>query len=225
MNKTFRLKLLKAVCLALVLSTVWVTAASAAIISDLRNTGLTSLGAYIPTHGTTDGNYTIISSPAPYTAVTIDDTTWPIMPNGPWVINNPTASRWIGPARDSYGLPGNYIYRTTFTLPPTANLGTVNISGLWGTDDPGLDILINGGSTGNLSAGFTTLVPFSVTNGFAIGVNTLDFVLSNAGGPTGLRVDRVLGTYVPEPASAVLVGLGGVAVAGTLRRRRNFGPR
>lgn len=202
------------------LSVVWVTATSAAIITDLRNTGLTNLGAYIPTHGTPDGNYSIIVSPTPYTAVTIDDTTWPIFPFGPWVMNNPPNSRWIGPARDSQGLPGNYIYRTTFTVPLSANLATVNVSGLWGTDDPGLDILINGGTTGNLSAGFTTLVPFSVTSGFVFGVNTLDFVLNNAGGPTGLRVDKVVGTYAPEPGTAALVLVGGIAAAAIRRRSR-----
>lgn len=222
MKTAFRSKLVIAGCLALVLSVVWVTATSAAIITDLRNTGLTNLGAYIPTHGTPDGNYSIIVSPTPYTAVTVDDTNWPIFPFGPWVMNNSPNSRWIGPARDSQGLPGNYIYRTTFTVPLSANLATVNVSGLWGTDDPGLDILINGGSTGNVSAGFTSLVPFSVTSGFVFGVNTLDFVLNNAGGPTGLRVDKVLGTYAPEPGSVALAMLGGMGVAGLRRCRRGL---
>ena len=195
----------------------------AAIIADLRNTGLDSLGNYIATHGTPDGNYTMLSAPAAYPAVTVDDTTWPISPNGPWLINNP-GSRWIGPNANSNGIGGPYVYRTTFNLPANAILSTVNISGLWATDDPGTDIVINGNSTGQTSLGFTAFAPFSVTSGFVIGLNTLDFHVLNAFpgqlNPTGLRVDRIVGTYqVPEPASACIAG-GAILFSACWHRRR-----
>ena len=194
------------------------TMAEAALIANLNNTG-TSGGVALVGAGVADPNYSLIVQPGAATAVTVDHTVYPIVA-GPWVPNN-GFSRWIGPDQTSYGPAGNYTYRTTFTVPNTANLSTVNVSGLWGTDDPSIDILINGNSTGNVSAGFTSLVPFNVTSGFVLGTNTLDFALTNAGGPTGLRVDKIVGTYqIPEPASVCLVGVALVAAAGVVRRNR-----
>jgi hypothetical protein len=196
------------------------TAAEAALIANLNNTG-TSGGVALVGAGVADPNYSLIVQPGSATAVTVDHTIYPIVA-GPWVPNNP-ASRWIGPDASSQGPAGNYTYRTTFTVPANAILSTVNVSGLWGTDDPSIDIYINGNSTGNVSAGFTSLVPFNVNSGFVLGTNTLDFALNNVGGPTGLRVDHMIGTYqVPEPASFGLVGVAfvAVAVAGVVRRNR-----
>lgn len=191
------------------------TTASAVPISGLRNTGLDGSGNYLAASAP-DGNYTVVSSPlGPFTPVATDDTMYPFPF---WVSNNPTASRWIGTtAQYSDGPNGPYLYRTTFNLP--ANASNVVISGLWGTDDPGLDILINGSSTGQTSAGFTSLVGFSVTSGFNVGLNTLDFLLANTGGgPTGLRVDHIRGTYdIPEPASLLLAAL---SMGGLFMRRR-----
>jgi hypothetical protein len=191
---------------------------SAIPIANLYNTGLDSVGNYQPAFAP-DGNYTVISSPlGPFTPVAVDDTVYPFPAF--WVANNSPNSRWIGTsAQFSDGPNGNYLYRTTFNLP--ANATSATISGLWGTDDPGLDILINGNSTGQLSAGFSSLVPFSVTSGFNVGLNTLDFLVANVGGgPTGLRVDKIAGNYlVPEPASlAMAIGCSSVWVLG--RRRR-----
>lgn len=184
-------------------------------IVGLRNTGLDAAGNYLAANAL-DGNYTVISSPiGSFTPVATDDTLYPFPF---WVANNPTASRWIGTsAQSSDGPNGTYIYRTSFNLP--ANATSTVISGLWGTDDPGLDIVINGNSTGQVSAGFTSLVGFSVTSGFVTGLNTLDFVLANTGGgPTGLRVDRIQGNYnIPEPASLLLAAL---SVGGLFMRRR-----
>lgn len=197
------------------LFTQLLTTVSAVPISGLRNTGLDGSGNYLASNAP-DGNYTVISSPlGPFTPVAIDDTNYPFPF---WVPNNPTTSRWIGTtAQYSDGPNGNYLYRTTFNLP--ANATNVVVSGLWGTDDPGLDILINGNSTSQTSAGFTSLVGFSVTTGFNVGLNTLDFLLANTGGgPTGLRVDRIRGTYnIPEPASFLLAAL---SMGGLFMRRR-----
>ena len=197
------------ICVAV--SMLWgASLANAAIIADLRNTGLDNLGNYIATHGTPDGNYTMLSAPAAYPAVTVDDTGFPIA-FGPWVANNP-GSRWIGPDISSNGLGGNYVYRTTFTLPANAELTTVLVKGCWATDDPGIDIEINGISTGQLSGGMAVLVPFAINSGFVIGTNTLDFHVVNAPigtNPTGLRVDCMVGTYqIPEPTSACITCAG-----------------
>ncbi len=192
------------------------SAANAASLS-IFNTGVDPFANALLGNGTPDPHYSLIVQPGAATAVTVDPTNYPFPP---WIANT-TGSRWIGPAADSQGPAGNYVYRTTFTVPPSAILGSVAINGDWATDDPGTDIKINGISTGQNSNFFTTLQPFSVTSGFVIGLNTLDFYLTNAGGPTGLRVDKIVGTYqVPEPLSATLFAAGlSIAVTCTRRRR------
>ena len=99
------------------------------------------------------------------------------------------------------------------------------LAGRWSTDNNGLDILINGTSTGQTTAfdSFLRYTLFSVTTGFVAGVNSLDFVVNNGTGsanPTGLRVEftTAQATRIPEPGSLLLVGLGLVA-AGVLRGR------
>jgi hypothetical protein len=193
------------------------TAVLAVPIANLYNTGLDSLGNYQPTSAP-DGNYTVIASPTgPFIPVAVDDTNYPIPP---WVANNPTTSRWIGTSQlYSDGLLGNYTYRTSFSLPANAILSSVTISGQWAADNSGLDILVNGNSSGNVAVGFTSLAPFSLTSGFQIGLNTVDFIVLNQGGPTGLRVDKIDGRYnlVPEPATFLL---GMISLGGLLMLRR-----
>jgi hypothetical protein len=189
-------------------------------ISNLFNTGVDPSANALVGPGVPDPHYSLILQPGSATAVTVDATVWPLV-SGPWVPNN-AGSRWIGPDASSQGPAGNYTYQTSFFLPGNAILSSVNVSGLWGTDDGSVDILINGSSTGNVSAGFTTLVPFSITSGFVLNaINTIDFALNNAGGPTGLRVDQIVGTYqVPEPASICLASVALVVVIGAVRHQR-----
>ncbi len=200
-------------CAVFILASSTAITALAVPISGLFNTGVDGSGAAWGAGGISDIHYSATLLPSPsFTPVTVTDTAFPFPP---WVPNN-AFSRWIGPRASSQGPAGNYIYRTTFNLPANANLSTAMLGGLWGTDDPGTDIRINGISTGQTSLGFTTLVPFTVTSGFNVGLNTLDFYLTNAGGPTGLRVDRMRGKYdlIPEPGTCILaaIGLGGMLV-------------
>lgn len=195
-------------------SAVW-----AVPIANLYNTGVDAFAnAWIPP-GVPDLHYTVTSSPiGAFIPVDIDDTNFPFPP---WFANNPF-SRWIGPAAQyGSGPNGFYTYRTTFTLPANAILGSASISGLWGTDDPGIDILINNVSTSQQNNnGFVSLIPFSINSGFVFGLNTIDFIVANTGGgPTGLRVDQIKGSYqIPEPTGAV--GLVGGALLMFVRRRR-----
>lgn len=197
------------------------TETRAAIITDLYNTGVNNLTAMLGPN-VIDPHYLITFSPSgPTLPRTVIDTAFPFPP---WVPNSPGVggSRWIAPEANGNGLPGNYRYRTMFTVPANANLSTVNVSGLWGTDDPSIAMRINGNLTPNVSGGFTTLVPFNITSGFVIGNNVLTFDLTNVVSVTGLRVDRAIGTYqlIPEPATAGLVCLGCLAFAAVQRRRR-----
>ena len=168
-------------------------------------TGVNSAGA--PTTGT-DSHYSIISAPAPAPTGPANIST--AIP-GTWAANNAT-SKWISPQNGNTNVaPGSWTYRTTFDLTGLVP-STANIVGTWAADNSGL-ILLNGVSTGNTVAGFTvaSIRSFRITSGFRSGINTLDFVVTNAGSsanPSGLRVLSIAGNAdaVPEidPSSSAL---------------------
>jgi hypothetical protein len=193
---------------------------------NIYGTGVSASGALLP-GGAVDPHYTITSSAdtnfaGPAAMVTYSSGfPFPIwMPNGP-------NSQWIAPRPDvgNGNAPGNYVYTTTFSL-SGFDLSTVVLTGQWATDNSGLNIVLNG-----VALPFTTPVQgffgwhaFTLSSGFVNGVNTLQFVVNNAGcpgcsvNPTGLRVE-ITGTGmldsqnsgsphqpVPEPATLVLVG-------------------
>jgi hypothetical protein len=136
-------------------------------------------------------------------------------PIPPWLDDN-DLSAWITPAWDTNG-PGDfelvpsYYYRTTFDLTgldPTR----AQITGQWTSDNRGLDILLNGVSTGITNPGtFDTFSSFLISarqgHPFTDGVNTLDFLVNNGAGednvdgPTGLRVEmtgEILEPLLPD---------------------------
>ncbi len=190
------------------------------VITDLWNTGVDNAGLALGDN-VADPHYTLTVDPSGLGAATVTDDNFPIPP---WLANDGD-SRWIGPADggDANGPAGLYVYETSFTLPDNANLRSVHITGAWATDNPGVDIMLNGTSVGagQVSSGFTSFTPFKIDSSapFQTGVNTLSFSLNNAGGPTGLRVDDIVGTYriIPEPST---FALGGLLSVGLLARRR-----
>lgn len=168
-------------------------AASTKATINIFATGVLSSGSLAP-DGSVDAHYSLIASgdlsaPGSSAPVSVAASS-PIQPNGPWAKDGPN-SKWISPlAAANTGLnPGTYIYQTTFDLTgldPT----TASLNGNIGADNS-VVILLNGQVVGN-AAGFTGLTPFSIGSGFINGVNTLDFVVTNAGStssPTSFRVE------------------------------------
>jgi hypothetical protein len=169
-------------------------------VPGIFGTGLDNNGVLLA-DGAVDPHYTLTQSSdqaylGPESYVIIN--AWPIAPAGPWPANGPR-SRWIGPraeqdqtANPAFGnQPGNYTFQTTFDL-FGVDMSRFHLQGRWAVDNTGIDIIVNGVSSGITSPGFGGFTEFAITNGLVAGINTLDFVMNNAGtaiNPAGLRVD------------------------------------
>ncbi len=190
-------------------------------VATFYNTGVdnahTVLGNYA-----TETHYVIFSTPDGSTPTVRVATSANGFPIPPW-LGDSSVSAWIGPNTDSAlnGATGRFDYRTTFDL-TGFDASSAALSGRWSADNAGLNILINGVATGQTVSGFNAFNSFSVASGFISGINTIDFVVRNDGGPTGLRVEGALTASavvapVPEPMSLAILGIGLVG-AGLVRR-------
>lgn len=202
-----------AVCAIVTASAV----ANAAPITGLFNTGVDGSGVALAA-GSNDTHYAIL---APAQQAVVIQNSIP----GTWLPHTGTR-RWVW--EDVSGktpLNVTRTFRTTFDLTGLDPL-TAAISGQWATDNTGLDILINGASSGNACGGFSALCNFSIGAGFTSGLNTLDFVVRDSGGWAGLLVSSISGEAresqigtVPEPATLALFGFG-LAGLGFARRKK-----
>lgn len=169
----------------------------AAPIVGLNNTG-SGLG-----DGAADTNWVLLSPPQQ--GVVITQSLIPL----PWIANDPS-SRWIW--ETERGEPTNVTrtFRTTFNIGAGLDPGTATIVGRWAADDAGLDILLNGMSTGQSALGFAAWSGFVLNSGFAYGLNTIDFIVQDAGFMGGFRAEFTSSNIeeIPEPTSVVLTGLG-----------------
>ncbi len=197
------------------------TDAKAIPVSTFYNTGVDNTQTVLGNFAT-ETHYAIVSTPDGSTPTVRVATSANGFPIPPWLVDN-SVSAWIGPNTDSQlnGATGIYDYRTTFDL-TGFDATTAALNGQWAADNAGVNIVINGVSTGQTVADFTAFNSFSVASGFISGINTIDFLVRNDGGPTGLRVEGALTadaavSDVPEPMSLAILGAG-LAGAGLGRR-------
>lgn len=191
-----------AACSALATS----SAASIVQIDGLYATGVDDNGVALAP-GAIDTHYTVLETGTNPFVVS--------NPPASWLPNNAT-SMWIW--QQANGQPANVTrtFRLSFDL-TGLDASTASISGFWSTDNFGLDILINGLSTGNTANNFSSAFAFSINSGFVDGTNTLDFVVQDVGIISGFRVLEISGeaSLIPAPATLVLM-----LTAGLMTRRR-----
>jgi hypothetical protein len=189
---------------------------SAAVVPGLFNTGVDASGnALVGGDGVTDSHWVVVGGSNALTY------------KHPAYLAENANSRWINPNGSSNDPGGSYTLRLTFDL-TGFNPSTAAISGLWGVDNCG-NVSLNGVAVSGLIAGcqdmasFQSLIGFSFTSGFVAGLNTLDLVVSNSGGPSAARVDNLTGSAdaaegaVPEPAS---IGFAAMGLSGLFLLRR-----
>jgi hypothetical protein len=172
-----------------------------------------------------DSHYTLVSSadpnaPGPNAYVVLQSTGFPIPP---WIADGPS-STWIAPQADqsSGNAVGNYDYRTTVNLtgfgPRSAFL-----SGRFASDNELSDILVNGVTTGinDREHQYRSFTPYTISGRFFHeGLNTIDFIVHNDGGPTGFRnemgvVAEPTTPTPPLPAGFLDGDVGAVGAAGS----------
>lgn len=157
----------------------------------LPTTGMDGSGLPVP-NGDPDPRWTIVATPASTTPTPAHVTIPGSLIGGSWIAND-ARGQWISPhANESAGeVPGLYIYQTTLDLTgydPASVILTLQVA----VDDELRGVQLNGtdlGLTGGTFSGFTT---FTIKGRLQSGINTLAFVVFNAGttaNPSGLRVE------------------------------------
>jgi hypothetical protein len=176
-----------------------------------------------------DARYSLTSVPTlSQTTVTVQDSSG--RNDVAWLGPNST-SRWLSPTSQFAGdRPGTYVYQQTFNLAATQSY--YRFDGRLASDNVAT-IRLNGTVISTLGAStMGSWTPFTFTNTsnvFLVGLNTLQFTVTNTNSstgtltPSGLRVE-FSNVWAPEgptiPVLAML--LGGVIMFGFKRRKANI---
>lgn len=178
---------------------------SAAPIPGLFPTGVDNSGKLLAA-GAVDPHYKLVASVDPANPGPNAEVVLPGFPIPPWLANGPS-SGWIAPKANQSGgnEPGDYVYEIRFDL-SGLDPSTAVLAGVWSSDNGGVDIRLNGVSTGvSFEGDFSRFSdPFTLKSGFIAGVNTLQFVINNGAGginPTGFRAE-IAGTADPAPLNS-----------------------
>ena len=203
---------------ALMLAACLVAAANGATIP-IGSTGQSVSGGLDNNYLITADNTGLITTALPVQAfvVTSPPTAWAApIPGTTWIGPSPNQLTGYCSCSDS-----DSTYQTTFSLaglnPSTASL---NLSMLVDND---VTVVLNGNTVYTngtfLSVLYATPFSFAVNSDFVVGTNTLDFIVGNGFGPTGLDAS-ISGNAspVPEPSAPVLC-FGGLLAVGLLRFR------
>ena len=116
-------------------------------------------------------------------------------------------SAWIAPAAgqaysnspQTYGLPGTYVYQTTFN---SSKAGTITISGNWATDNSSNSMEINSDGLTSIvpTSGFGAFSTFAITGKVIAGNNTLDFFVTKL----PFIADHVAPAVPPRPPVSIV---------------------
>jgi hypothetical protein len=113
---------------------------------------------------------------------------------GYWLAPSAT-SKFISPFIDTVDTnsAGPFTYTTTFSLRTGVNLATTTLSVSYASDNATDAISLNGTSIAGVTAGgYNGFIVLVITSPFVVGTNTISFVSSNSGGPTGFRAELAL---------------------------------
>lgn len=210
----------KLIYISFVFVLLLLTRAASASVLTFFNTGVSQSGALLAA-GSSDTHYSLISNPDG-----ILETAQATTPNSAWN-QNTRSGGWISPGASGTASwsAGYYIYETTLDL-TGYDPATAVLTGLLAADN-GVSIYLNRTGSALFSMdGFSSLSAFTINSGFVSGVNLVDFVVRNDGGPTGLLVDSTQATalsQVPEPAALILVGTGIAMIYAAARLLRQEG--
>ena len=160
----------------------------AAILTNLFNTGLRPHGPLLASQA--DTHWQIISGSGANTTATnawdVYREEWP----GSWMAQT-VFSQWIGPSLHATNPPAasEFRYRTSFDL-TGYNCSKVVLLLRAAADDGIAAVLLNDQVTGlSFTNGPSAWETKQLIGGFQNGTNTLDFVVTNSGGPTAFRCE------------------------------------
>ncbi len=174
-----------------------------------------SSAAFAQTFTTNDVSAWQITDPSGTTAAAIAQT-----PHPAW--NNSLGLGWISTVADGQTGANAGVYDFTLSFTPNS-IGSNTFTTTFAADDVVSQIVLNGAPviTPVIAPGsnnFWSPSTYSFTGNTVSGVNTLTYRVGNPKfGPMGFTA-TVTAVTVPEPSSAALLGLGGLALI--LRRRK-----